>query len=78
MILFDAVMADPSKVGHGRDGYYFGANGEHSWYDISKYIGKAMVKRGLSKSDEPTTFSTEEFVKYWGSEVRSSLRLLDG
>ena len=28
-----------------------------------------MVKLGLSQSDEPTTFSDEELVKYFGSVV---------
>lgn len=70
IILYDALIANPDKVGHGRDGYYFGTNGEHTWYDISKAIGVALVKRGISKSDEPTTFTTEELVKYFGSEVR--------
>ncbi|KAF7790012.1 hypothetical protein EIP86_000960, partial [Pleurotus ostreatoroseus] len=65
--LWDAIVANPDAVGHGRDGFYFGENGEHAWYDISKAVGRAMVELGLSKSDEPTTFSDEELVKYWGS-----------
>lgn len=64
MILYDAIVTHPDKVGHGVDGYYFGENGEHPWYDISKAIGEAMVERGLSKTDEPTTFTDEELVKY--------------
>ena len=75
IILWDAVVSNPEKIGHGRDGFYFGENGEHLWYDISKAIGKALVKRGISKSDEPTPFTTEELVKYFGSEV-ASLRSL--
>ena len=69
--LFDAILSNPEKVGHGRDGYYFGENGDFLWYDVSKYIGKALVKRGISQSEEPTTFTTEELIKYFGSEVRS-------
>ena len=77
--LYDAIAADPSKVGHGHNGYYFGENGEYTWYDLATAIGKALVKRGLSKSAEPTTFSKEELVKYfwtediagiWGSNAR--------
>ncbi|KAI0696908.1 NAD(P)-binding protein [Cytidiella melzeri] len=67
-ILYDAIVTRPENVGHGRDGFYFGINGEHTWYDISKAIGKAMVKLGLSESDEPTTFTDEELRKYFGSE----------
>lgn len=69
IVLYDAIVNNPDKIGHGRDGFYFGENGEHLWYDISKAIGKALVKRGISKSDEPTTFTKEELVKYFGSEV---------
>lgn len=67
--LYDAIVADSDKVGHGTDGYYFGENGEYSWYDIAKAIGKAMVKLGLSKTDEPTTFTDEELVNFFGSVV---------
>lgn len=71
MILYDAIVRDgPDNIDHGIRGYYYGENGEHSWYDISKAIGRAMVELGLSKDDEPTAFSTAELVKYFGSEVR--------
>ncbi|KAI0342694.1 NAD-P-binding protein [Trametopsis cervina] len=69
VLLYDAIVTNPEKVGHGRDGFYFGENGEHSWYDISKAIGQALVKLGVSESDEPTPFTTEELVKYFGSEA---------
>ena len=77
--MYDAIATDPSKVGHGHHGYYFGENGEYTWYDLATAIGKALVKRGLSKSAEPTTFSKDELVKYfwtediagiWGSNAR--------
>lgn len=67
--LFDAILSRPEEIGHGHDGYYFGENGEYSWYDLGKAIGKALVRRGLSSSDEPTTFSREELTKFFGSEV---------
>lgn len=66
-------------MGHGHNGYYFGENGEYSWYDLSRAIGKALVKRGISNSSEPTTFAKEELSKYfwteeiagiWGSNAR--------
>ncbi|KAI0696906.1 NAD-P-binding protein [Cytidiella melzeri] len=69
IILYDAILSNPEKVGHGRDGFYFGINGEHTWYDLSKAIGKVLVKLGLSDSDEPTTFTDEELPKYFGSEA---------
>ena len=69
IILWDAIVTSPETVGHGSNGYYFGATGEHPWYDISKAIGQSMVKLGLSKTAEPDAFNDDELVKYWGSMV---------
>lgn len=66
IILYES---SPETVGHGRDGYYFGENGEFLWYDLSKAIGKALVRRGLAQTDEPTSFTSEELIKNFGSEV---------
>lgn len=66
IILFDKVRADPDSVPHGREGFYFGASGEHTLYDIGKTIGQALVDIGRAKSAEPTTFSKEELDKYFG------------
>ncbi|TFK91161.1 NAD-P-binding protein [Polyporus arcularius HHB13444] len=68
IVLYDAIVANPEKVGHGWEGIFFGENGEHSWYQISKAIGEAMVALGISTDPEPTSFTTEEMVKYFGSE----------
>ncbi|KAJ3558023.1 hypothetical protein NM688_g1161 [Phlebia brevispora] len=67
IILWDAINTNPDAVRHGREGYYFLENGEHLWYKISKEIGHAMVALCLSTSDEPTSFSEEELLKYFGS-----------
>ena len=72
IILFDAVVSKQAIVGHGRNGYYFGGNGDYLWYDLSEAIGKALVKRGLIEVEEPTTFTSEELIKYFGSEVSFS------
>ncbi|KAF7790005.1 hypothetical protein EIP86_000953 [Pleurotus ostreatoroseus] len=73
IVLYDAITKNPNTVGHGKNGYYFAENGEYTWYDVSKAIGKAMVELHLSKSDEPTTFTTEELIKYWGFEWLGNL-----
>ena len=67
--LFDAIVTNPDTTGHGWEGFYFGENGEHSWYGISRAIGDAMVARGLASDPEPTTFSKAELVTYFGSEA---------
>lgn len=69
IVLLDAVRSHPDATGHGREGYYFGENGEHQWYDISKEISKVLVELGRGETDEPTTLSSEELIKYFGSEA---------
>lgn len=67
--LYDAIAANPDKVGHGIEGYYYGENGEHTWYSISRAIGEALVDLGVSKDPEPTSFTDDELIKYYGSLV---------
>jgi len=68
IVLYDSIITKGTEnVDHGIRGYYFGENGEHSWYDISKAIGEAMVELGLTNDPEPTTFTDEELAKYFGS-----------
>ncbi|PSS36756.1 hypothetical protein PHLCEN_2v1387 [Hermanssonia centrifuga] len=69
MKLFDTIMTKQDTVGHGREGFYFGENGEHTWYSISKEIASVLFQEGISQSDEPTSFSKEELIQYWGSEI---------
>ncbi|GBE86889.1 NAD-P-binding protein [Sparassis crispa] len=69
IVLYDAIVASPENVGHGREGYYFGEAGETAWADISRAIGVALVELGISTTAEPTTFTTEELIKYFGSEM---------
>ncbi|KAJ7452847.1 NAD(P)-binding protein, partial [Mycena latifolia] len=62
--LYDAIVADEA-TGHGRNGYYFAANEEHSLYDLTQAIGAALVALGKSTSPEPTTFTQAELDKYF-------------
>ncbi|KAJ7495586.1 hypothetical protein FB451DRAFT_1360298 [Mycena latifolia] len=62
--LYDAIVEDEA-TGHGRNGYYFGANEEHSLYDVAKAIGEALVVLGKITSPEPTTFTQAELDKYF-------------
>ena len=50
-------------------GIFYNENDEHSWYQISKAIGQAMVALGLTTDAEPTPFAVEEYVKYFGREI---------
>ena len=68
MMVFNAAVSNPTVLAHGWEGFFFGESGEHSWYQISRAIGEAMVALGLSSEAEPTTFSTAELIKYFGNE----------
>lgn len=76
MALYDAIIADNNPaLGHGREGYYYGASGEHSLYALSKAISEALVKSGKAKSPEVTSFTPEEVDKYFGHFVCLQVRL---
>ncbi|KAI0787419.1 NAD(P)-binding protein [Fomes fomentarius] len=66
--LLDSIVRVPARTGHGWEGFYFGENGEHTWLQVSKAIGDALVHFGIASESEPTPFTTEELVKYFGSE----------
>ncbi|KAI0789836.1 hypothetical protein C8Q75DRAFT_762663 [Abortiporus biennis] len=69
IVILNALLTNPDSVGHGREGYYFGENGEHTWYELCKEISKALYELGRGKIPEPTAFTTDELVKYFGSEM---------
>lgn len=52
-------MSNPS-TGHGREGIYFGENGEYSMVQLAKCISEAFVELGLGNDPEPKSFTVEE------------------
>ncbi|KLO17100.1 NAD-binding protein [Schizopora paradoxa] len=66
IVLFDKIHSDPEGTLNGREGYYFGVNGEHYMYDVYKKIAEVLVKRGIGKSSEPTPFAEEDLDRYLG------------
>ncbi|EIN04821.1 NAD(P)-binding protein [Punctularia strigosozonata HHB-11173 SS5] len=78
MVIFDEARktkdARNPALGHGREGYYVAANGEHKLYQISQAIGKALVKLGKSDNAEPTTFTDDE-VEELGGDVMANVIL---
>lgn len=64
IVLYDSIITNPATTGHGREGFYFGVNGEHTLYDVGKAIGEALVAIGKTDNPEPTTLSKEELDKY--------------
>jgi hypothetical protein len=60
VVLYDSIMSNPA-TGHGRDGYYFGENGEYTHYEVAKAVAQALVAKGLGMTSEPTSFTEEEY-----------------
>jgi hypothetical protein len=70
IVLYDSIISNPA-TGHGREGFYFGENGEHTLYDvIGKAIGEALVAIGKTDNLEPTTFTKEEIDSFQVSNPR--------
>ncbi|KAI0746779.1 NAD-P-binding protein [Daedaleopsis nitida] len=66
--LFDSIVNNPSKTGHGWDGLYYAENGEHTWRQLSQAIGAALVSLGVAAKADPTTYTLEEMKTFFGSE----------
>ncbi|KAI0740929.1 hypothetical protein C8Q76DRAFT_791308 [Earliella scabrosa] len=72
-LLFDAALFNPSKIGHGPEGYFFAENGEHSLHALARAVGDALVAVGRATEAEPNEFTPEERLKYFGSEFAANL-----
>ena len=70
ILLLDRLLQDPDQVAHGREGFYFAENGEHTLYEVSKAIGEGLVAIGKSSDAKPSSFSKEEIDKYLVSDKR--------
>ena len=65
IVLYNSIVSNPATA-HGREGIYFGENGEHNFHDVGKAIGEALTAIGKLDNPEPTTLTNEEIVKYLG------------
>ncbi|KAI0030933.1 hypothetical protein K488DRAFT_53121 [Vararia minispora EC-137] len=72
--LFNAVFraALAGTAPHGREGYFFGENGEYRLVDAARTYTKALHGLGNSKTPEPAPFTTEEAQKYFGGNYLGS------
>ena len=65
VVLYNSIVSDPATA-HGREGIYFGENGEHPLHDVGKAIGDALAEIGKLDNPEPTMLTKEETLKYFG------------
>lgn len=66
IVLLDGILSNHPEAKHGREGFYFGENGEHTLHQIGKAVGETLVEFGLAKDPEPAPFTKEDIVKYLG------------
>lgn len=64
--VFDAATKGPDATGHGREGYYYGENGEYSLGELSHAVAKLLYEMGLGKSPQATPFTDDEADQYFG------------
>ncbi|KAI0635601.1 NAD-P-binding protein [Trametes polyzona] len=67
--LFDAVLATPERVSHGREGYFFCENGEVPIKDVLGTIAETLSSLGLIASPELKESSVEEMSTYYGADL---------
>ena len=56
-------------LAHGRNGFYFGEDGEYVIYDLAKAVSEALYSKGKSKSATPTALTEDEVAKYFPSSA---------
>jgi hypothetical protein len=74
IVLYNSIITNPA-IGHGREGIYFGENGEYSFYELARAIGEALVAVGKTDNPEPTTFTKKELDGYFKVSNHSSFVL---
>ena len=70
MILTQRLVETPERVSHGREGWFFAENGEHTHLDLVNRIGRELFALGALESPEPVRFLTEDEVVEKAKRVR--------
>ncbi|KAG6888925.1 hypothetical protein C0995_004938 [Termitomyces sp. Mi166 len=52
-------------LGHGREGFYFGENGEYIMWNIAKAVGQTLHDAGKLKSPMPSAYTQEEMRRFF-------------
>jgi hypothetical protein len=60
IVLYDSIVSNPATA-HGRQGFYFGENGEYTQYEAAKAISEALLAYGKVEISEPTALTEEEY-----------------
>ena len=71
MLFMQHLVESPETVSHGREGYYFAENGEHTHADLAMHLGRTLFELGAVDTAEPLRFITPEQVQAGGMKVRA-------
>ena len=66
ILLLNTIIVRPEYAAHGRDGFYFAENGEHTMYQLGKVICEGMNVMGVCSDLEPSAFTDDELARYFG------------
>ncbi|KJA19468.1 hypothetical protein HYPSUDRAFT_44222 [Hypholoma sublateritium FD-334 SS-4] len=66
ILLLNTIIVRPEYAAHGRDGFYFAENGEHTMYQVGKAICEGMNVMGVHSELEPSAFTQEDLENYFG------------
>lgn len=66
LVLFNNLLTNPEKVGHGWEGFYFGENGTFGYKELANKIGDALVEVGRASDSSPKPYTKEELGRYFG------------
>ncbi|KZV69697.1 NAD-P-binding protein [Peniophora sp. CONT] len=64
MLILRSALKDEAP--HGREGYYFGVNGEYQLLDAARAYTAKLHALGMSQTADPITWSKEDVDKYLG------------
>ena len=60
MVLYNSATHRPASTAHGREGFYYGENGEYKNADVVKAIATVLFELDKVKEPYPIPFSPEE------------------
>ncbi|KAG6857218.1 hypothetical protein H0H87_007637 [Tephrocybe sp. NHM501043] len=67
ILIFDQALTR-KDLGHGRQGFYFGENGEYVMWNIAKAVAQTLHDAGKIKSSMPSSFTEEEMQQRFPNE----------
>ncbi|KAL0952912.1 hypothetical protein HGRIS_007127 [Hohenbuehelia grisea] len=73
--IFNGALSANPKASHGRSGFYFAENGEHTMRLLVTSIAQVLHSMGLGDSPVPTTFTQAELDRYFGGGGRDGTSL---